>query len=408
MRKYKYIIVGGGIVAGYAAQEFIKYSEFEEGDLAIITDDDAIPYERPPLSKDFLAGEDHYEDIQINSPDFYRENGIDIFLYTRVEQINVTDKVVKTDHKDSFQYEKLLLATGSSAIELTSEGSDHAKIKYLRTVEDARSIRNALSESNKVVVIGGGYIGMETAASLTEDGHQVTMVFPEDQLMERLFTPKLSGYFEQYYHNHGITIMKGCTVDRFNKTSNGQVQAVLSNGQTLDADLIVAGVGAKPNLSIIKDSPIKVDDGVIVNNRLETSVKDVYAAGDIANFYDSIFEKRRRTEHWQNAVDMARYAVREMLGIVQDDFQTLRYFFSDIFDISYEFWGDMSESNNIIHIGDFEAQSISVWWMLSNRIVGALLINRSDEEREKAQQWIREKSTIDPELFEESISVLSA
>ncbi len=408
MKRYKYIIVGGGIVAGYAAREFIKYSEYNEGDLAIITDDDAIPYERPPLSKDFLAGEDHYEDIQINSPDFYRNNGIDLFLYTRVDEINTTDKTVKTDHNDSFHYEKLLLATGSRAVELKVQGSDHALIKYLRTVEDARAIRNALSESNRVIVVGGGYIGMETAASLTQDGHHVTMVFPEDYMMERLFTPKLSEFFEKYYIDKGISFIKGCTVEHFNKTSGNQVQAVLSDGQILDADLIVAGIGATPNLGLIEDTPIKVDDGVIVNDRLETSVENVYAAGDIANFYDLTFEKRRRIEHWQSAVDMAKYAAREMLGIAQDEFQTLRYFFSDIFDISYEFWGDMSESNNIVHIGDLEEPSISVWWMLSNRIVGALLINRSDEEREKAQQWIREKSTIDPQVFEESISTLSA
>jgi len=406
MKKYKYVIVGGGIVAGYTAQEFIKHSEYSEGDLAIITDDEAIPYERPPLSKDFLAGEENYEDIQINSADFYRNNGIDIFLYTRVNQINTTNKTVKTDHKDTFHYEKLLLATGSRAVELDLQGSKHPLIKYLRTIEDARSIRNALDKANKVVIVGGGYIGMETAASLTQDGHQVTMVFPEDYMMERLFTVELSKFFEQLYHKQGIKLMKGCAVKRFNHISEDRVQAILSDGQALDADLIVVGIGAEPNLSITKDTPIEVDDGVIVNNRLETSVKDIYAAGDIANFYDSIFEKRRRIEHWQNAVDMGTYAAREMLGVAQDDFQTLRYFFSDIFDLSYEFWGDMSEANNIIHIGDFEEHRIGVWWMMSNRIVASLLINRPDEEREKAQDWIYRKNTIDPAVFEESISRL--
>jgi len=406
MKTYKYIIVGGGIVAGYAAQEFIKYSEFNDGELAIITDDDAIPYERPPLSKEFLGGEKDYESIQINSPDFYRRHGIKLFLYTRVNQINTTDKTLKTDHGDTFQYEKLLLATGSSAVELDLPGSDHPLVKYLRTLQDARAIHNALDESNQIVVVGGGYIGMETAASLTQDGHQVTMVFPEDALMEQFFTPDLSEFFEAYYCEEGITFVKGATVERF-VDKGKRIQAILSNGDQLNADLIVVGVGAKPNLSIIKNSHIEVDDGVVVNRHLQSSVPEVYAAGDIANYYDPIFDKRRRVEHWQNAVDMATYAAREMLGVTQGEFQTLRYFFSDIFDLSYEFWGDIEGANNVIHIGGFDEDGISIWWLMSNRIVAALLINRSDAERESAQRWIREKHTIDPDMFDESISILA-
>ena len=405
MKTYKYIIVGGGIVAGYAAQEFTQHSEFKKGDLAIITDDDAIPYERPPLSKDFLAGEENYEDIQINSPEFYRENGIELYLYTRVNKIDTANKIVKTDHGDAFQYEKLLLATGSRAVELDIPGNGHALIKYLRTVDDARAIRDALDKSNQILVVGGGYIGMETASSLSQDGHEVTMVFPEERLMERLFTPELSNFFEQYYQDHGITLLKENTVDRFNHISDERIQAVLSDDHTLDADLIVVGIGAKPNLSMIKDSQIKVDDGVIVNRRLQTTVADVYAAGDIANFYDPIFDKHRRVEHWQNAVDMATYAAREMLGIVQDDFQTLRYFFSDIFDLSYEFWGDSEEADHIAYTGNFKEKSIGVWWLRSNRVMATLLIDRPEAEKECARRWIQEQHEINPDIFEEPISI---
>ena len=394
-------------MAGYAAQEIAKYPEFNVGDLAIITDDDAIPYERPPLSKDLMADEAYYEDIQINPPDFYRKNGIKLYLYTCVEEINTTDKTLKTDHGDAFQYEKLLLATGSSVVKLDLPGSDHELIKYLRTIEDARSIRDALGDSNQVIVVGGGYIGMETASLLRQEGHHVTMVFPEDALMERLFTPELSKFFEAYYADKGIRLIKGVSVERFVDRKYRGIQAVLTNGDKLDADLIVVGVGAKPNLSIVKNSAIEVDDGVILNARLQTSVPEVYAAGDIANYYDSIFNKRRRVEHWQNAVDTASYVAREMLGIAQDDFHTLRYFFSDVFDLSYEFWGDVEGANHVIHIGNFDDKSIGVWWLMSNRIVAALLMGRPDIERENAQRWIKEKLTVDPEMFEESISTLT-
>lgn len=406
MKKFKYIIVGGGIVAGYAAQEFIKHEQYKEGELAIITDDSSIPYERPPLSKDFLAGEEDSNDVQINEPEFYRENGIRLFLYTRANSINTTEKTIKTDHGDIFHYEKLLLATGSSPVELDVE-IDSKKIKYLRTLDDAKAIRDAVDSSSEVTIVGGGYIGMETAASLAQDGHTITMVFPEDHLMERLFTQKLSNFFEDYYKEHSIKFIKGSTVEEFEQLPNQRICSSLSNGEKIESDLVVVGIGASPNLKIVEDSPIEVDDGVIVNHRLQTSVDNVYAAGDIANYYDSIFDKRRRVEHWQNAVDMAQYVAREMLDVEQDNFQTIRYFFSDIFDLSYEFWGDIEEANQVIHVGNFEEPSIGVWWLQPNRVVGALLMNRPDEEREKAQEWIRNKNTIIPETFEETIEVFS-
>jgi len=407
MKRFKYVIVGGGIVAGYAAQEFIDYEKYNDGDLAIITDDDAIPYERPPLSKDFLAGEENYDDIQINAPDFYQEHGIRLFLYTKVEEIDTQNKTVKTDHGDTFAYEKLLLATGSSPVILDIPGGNNSLIKYLRTIDDARAIRDSLTESNEVIVVGGGYIGMEVAASLTQDGHTVTMVFPEDRLMERLFTPELSSFFEKYYQDHGITFVKNAEVERFNDKPKNRIQATLTTGDTIDADLIVAGVGAKPNLAMIKDSRIDVDNGVVVNPRLQTSVEDVYAAGDIANYFDNIFRTRRRVEHWQNAVDTAQYVAREMLGIEQDDFQTLRYFFSDVFDLSYEFWGDTEGANHTLHIGNFEEGKIGVWWLKSNRVLGAFLMGRPDGERENAQDWIKNRRTIEPDMFEQALATLS-
>lgn len=407
MKKFKYVIVGGGIVAGYAAQEFINHPEYSDGDLAIITDDDAIPYERPPLSKDFLAGEENYEDIQINSPDFYHQNGIRLYLYTHVDDINTVEKTVKTDHGDIFSYEKLLLATGSRAIELDIPGGNNSLIKYLRTIDDARAIRDNLTTSNDVIVVGGGYIGMEVASSLAQDNHRVTMIFPEDRLMERLFTPELSAFFEELYTEHNVTFIKNAEVISFSDIPNKRIQATLSNGQTVSADLVVAGIGAKPNLQIMKNSRIHVDEGVVLNNRLESSIENVYAAGDIANYYDLIFEKRRRVEHWQNAVDTAEFVAREMLGIEQEDFKTLRYFFSDVFDLSYEFWGDNEDADQVIHTGDFDKGSVGVWWLKSNKIVAALLMGRSDTERQNAQRWIKEQRTIQPEILEQSLQTSS-
>lgn len=408
MKHFKYLIVGGGISAGYAAKEFTEHEAYQNGDLAIITKDNAVPYERPPLSKDFLAGEEDYADIQINEPDFYRKHGISLFLYTRVNKIDTKEKMVHTDHGDIFHYDKLMLATGSSPVTLDVLGADHSRIKYLRTLDDAREIRADVNDAKHIVVVGGGYIGMETAAAMTQSGHQVTMVFPEDRLMERLFTPRLSAYFEDYYQQQGIDFVKGVTVTGFSPSDSHSISVKLSDGETLSADLVVVGIGASPNLQLAKDANLDIrDDGVEVNNRLQSSAEDVYVAGDIANYFDRIFNKRRRVEHWQNAVDTAQYIAREMLGVKQDDFQTLRYFFSDIFDLSYEFWGDTAGADDVRHIGDLNEDSIGVWWLKGNHLIAALLMDRPDEERSNAQEWITNLQPINRSMFEDTIRAIS-
>lgn len=395
MKHFKYLILGGGVAAGYAAKEFANYDRFRGEDLAIVSADDTLPYERPPLSKDFLADESSVGEILINDEDFYHTNGIQVFLKTPIDRIYTTAKTLRTAHGDSFSFDHLLIATGARANRLDIPGADLSRVHYLRTLGDSASIRQHLDAVEEVVVVGGGYIGLETAAVCASEGRSVTMVFPEERVMgHRFFTPRLSQFFEDALREKGVKFIHKDQPAAFEEADD-QVNVKLESGQTLRAGLVIVGIGASPNLELMRNNQLQVDDGVLTNEYLETNIPGIFAAGDVANFYDVIFQKRRRTEHWQNAVDHGRYVARRMLRVESEPFQALRYFFSDVLDYSYEVWGEIAEGDTVVESGNYDSGSVGLWWLKDGRVVAALLMDRPDEEREWAQQWIRERKQVD-------------
>ncbi|MFW5692291.1 MAG: NAD(P)/FAD-dependent oxidoreductase [Chloroflexota bacterium] len=388
MRRYSYVILGGGVAAGYAADEFIERG-LEPGQLAIISADDTVPYERPPLSKSFLQGEETASNILINDEQFYAENGIDVYLNSRVTRVEPSEKRLHIPGQEPINYEKLLICTGSHVNKLDIPGSDLEGVMYLRLLDDATDIRQRAERGEQVVVLGGGYIGMETAAVMRQLNLDTTMVFPESRLMsERFFTPAMSNFFEQYYRERDVRFVPNdLPVEIMGK--DGKVSDVrLKSGKTLPADFVIAGIGVAPNDELFEKLSLTVDDGVVVNEYLETNADDIYAAGDIASYYDVIFDKQRRIGHWDNARAQGRYAARRMLGVDDEPFVKVPYFFSDVFDLSYEFWGEVAEDDQSIIRGDINSGSFSVWWLRGGRLVGAFVMDRPDEEREAARTWI--------------------
>lgn len=406
MDKFRYVIIGGGVVAGYAAKEFAEHDQYQTGDLAIITADETIPYDRPPLSKTLLQGKEELRDIVINELQFYQAKGIHIFVETIAKQLDIEKKQIVTDQDQVIQYERLLIATGSEPNKLEIPGSDSSRVKYLRSLEDAYDIRERIGNSEHVLVIGGGYIGMETAASIASQGVQVTMAFPEGRLLERLFTLELSTLFEDYYQERDVNIRIGVKPLKFEERDYA-ITTHFDNGTILSSDFVIVGIGVTPRLELVRDTAIDIfEDGIKVNEYLQSTIPTIYAAGDIVSYYDSIGEKQRRVEHWQNAVDTGRYVARHMLGVEANPFETLRYFFSDIFDLSYEFWGDTDDADEIIHIGDFAQKNMGVWWLKDDRLIGAFLMNRPEEEAKKAQEWIKSKQLISPDTLKMTLSEL--
>ncbi len=404
MKHFKHLILGGGVAAGYAAQAFTEHDSFNGEDLAIISADVALPYDRPPLSKSFLADEASLGDIRINDPNFYHEHKIQVFLKAPVDRIHTTAKTLRTIHGDAYGFDNLLIATGSRAKRLNIPGADLPQVHYLRKLEDSAQIRQQLEGVEEVVIVGGGYIGLETAAICTEADKHVTMVFPEGRVMEhRFFTPRLSRFFEDALKAEGVNFIHDDKPVRFEE-HEGSLLVTLDSGKPLRAGLVIIGVGAIPNDELAQNSELQVDDGILTSEYLETNVPGIYAAGDVANFYDVHYQKRRRTEHWQNAVDQGQYAARRMLGNEQEPFQALPYFFSDVLAYSYEVWGEISEGDTVVEAGNYEAGSVGLWWLRDHHVVAALLMDRPDEEREQAQQWIRERKVVAPNEMPHVIS----
>jgi NAD(P)H-nitrite reductase large subunit len=394
MKSFPFVILGGGVAAGYAAKEFVAQGG-AKNQLAIVTAEHVPSYERPPLSKEFLAGEKKPHDILISETLFYRQHGITLFRDFAVHKIDFKRRLLHGPSRRMIRFEKLLIATGSSVRRLNVPGADHPWIFYLRQLKDSRHIHAHIKKGRQAVVIGSGFIGMEVASVLTRKGMQTTMVFPADRVWQHVFTPEVSAFFEQRFLQHGIRFKKDQKVVGFAREHN-RGQVLLASGERLPADLVVAGIGVIPTLELFHRTPLMHNpDGIRVNVFLETTIDQVWAAGDIANYPDSIFRRRMRIEHWDNAVEQGRVAMRNMMDKFQP-FVHVPYFFSDEFDLSYEYWGDAKGHDQVVYRGDMRKKQLSVWWLKRGRLCAALLMNRPHEERQYAPRWILRRAKLDP------------
>jgi 3-phenylpropionate/trans-cinnamate dioxygenase ferredoxin reductase component len=381
VQDYRIIILGGGMVAGYAAKEFVE-GGLKPGELGIVSADNALPYERPPLSKSFLAGKDNEQSITISPESFYREHGIGIHLDSDIERIDAAGKRLVARGGQEFRFEKLILATGARARTLDVPGANRDNVLYLRSMIDSARLRDALNGARKVVVLGSGFIGMEVASQSAQKGCDTTMVFPQDRVWKKFFTPSMSQFFQKYYEDRGVRFAVEAKAEAIDAR-----RVSLSTGKKLDADLIVAGIGAAPIAEIAQTAGLNVENGIRVDEFLKTSAADVYAGGDVANYHDLTFGKRRRVEHWDNAVKQGQYLAQHLSGRAEP-FKNIPYFFSDVFDLSYEFWGDTEGAERTEYRGDVNSSSFSAWWLKGDKLVAAFAMNRPDSEREKASQLL--------------------
>ena len=396
MQRYRYLIVGGGVAAAIAAKEFAKRG-LERGELALVSADDTLPYDRPALSKGYLLGDKDRADILINEAIFYDDNGIDVRLNTRVTALNAADRTVLTEEGETLAFEKLLIATGCRVRAFNLPGSARNGLYYLRLLADADRIRVHAEEASRALVIGGSFIAMEVAAALARRGLTTTMVFPEERVWQAFFTPEMSAFFTAYYRERGVEIRPGTTVNAF--LGAKAIDAVeLGGGERLPTDMVVAGIGVVPVTDVFDSSGLQVENGLVVNEYLETNMPDVYAVGDVARYIDVIYGRRRRVEHWDAARVQARRAVRNMTGSRQPH-RHVPYFFSDVFDLSWEFWGDTTGADQVVRRGRLDDGSFGVWWLAQERLVAAFLQARPEEERKLAPKWIEDKKQLAAEAL---------
>jgi len=394
MTSSKYIVLGGGMAAGYAAKELASRG-LGSGELLILSADDALPYERPPLSKSFLSGKENEARILINSPEWYRQQEIDVKLQTVIQSADLEKKQLRGTSGETFQFETLLIATGARARKLDCPGSDLPNVFHLRSLDDSRKIRASAETSKQAVVLGGGFIGMEVAAVLAQKNIETILILREDRVWSRVFTPPMSDFFERYYTSRGVQLLKRESIVQL-EGEDRVTAAVLTSGRKISCDMVVVGIGATPVTELFTNSSLVVDKGIVVNEYLETKQPGIFAAGDVANYPDLIFEKRRRVEHWDNAVSQGQYWAALVRGD-RKPFSHVPYFFSDVFDLSYELWGDSEGATQTVARGDLNSSSFSAWWLKQGRVVCVFAMNRPDEERQVAAEWVQAKQVVSPE-----------
>ncbi|PSH67278.1 MULTISPECIES: FAD-dependent oxidoreductase [Phyllobacterium] len=367
----KIVIIGGG-AAGFAAAEMLRRHDFQ-GSIVMLSADTAGPVDRPNLSKDYLAGSAPEEWVPLRSEKYYTRMKIDLRLRTEVTSIDSSARNVVTANGDQIAYDRLLLATGAEPVRLTIPGADQPNVYTLRTLDDCRAIIAAAQGARCAVVIGASFIGLEVAASLRARNIDVRVVAPGKRPMERVLGPEMGDFVRALHEEHGVIFHLEDTVVAIEGS-----KVRLRSGAVYEADFIVAGIGVRPRLALAEQAGLTIDDGVVVNAHLETSVPGIYAAGDIARWPDPYSGENIRVEHWVVAQRQGQVAARNMLG-QQEKFDSVPFFWSQHYDVPINYVGHAEKWQEIDVDGDINARDCSVQYKKDGRILATATIYRDLE-----------------------------
>ena len=381
MADLQYIIVGGGLAAASAAEGIREIDP--RGAITIIAAERELPYHRPPLSKGFLAGKEPIESVRVHDAAWYRDRKVRVKLGTTAKSVHIGKQSVALENGERLNYDRLLIATGSSARRLTVPGADAAGILYLRTLADCYALKNSIKPGTNVVIVGGGFVGMEVAATARHLGARVTVLEMGPVVYRGFASPEISAFFQRVLEGQGVVVKTNKQVERFLAT-NGRLSVVQTkDGEQIPAEIAVVGVGAEPNTGWLATSGFSIDRGaLIVNVRLETPGKNVWAAGDITRFPDPVTKQPRRLEHWGNAEAQGKQAGRNMAG-ANEPFTHQAAYFSDMFDLTINVLGDTDAPTSVEIRGstDASAPSFTALYKRNEKLFGAVMVNLASEDR---------------------------
>ena len=375
-REVDFLIVGGGMAGGNCAARLRELGA--EGEIMLVGREPEPPYERPPLSKDYLRGESERPDAYVNEREWYEQNAVELRVGTNVMSLDPEARTAKLQGGEEVAFGKALLATGAMVNILRVDGAGLEGIHYLRAFGNSDAIRAEAEQAERVVLVGGSYIGTEVAASLTARGKSCAIVMMEDVTLERTFGQRAGRWFQGVLEEHGVEIHGGQEVEGFE--GDGRFRAVVTKGgEAVEGDLLVVGAGVRPDVMLAERAGLEVDDGIVCDSKLMTSVDGIYAAGDCCN-YDSVVHGRRlRIEHWDVAMQQGRVAAENMLGAGRD-YDVVPYFFSDLADwASLEYVGPAPGWDKEVWRGDAESGEFLVWYLRDGKVAGALSVERSED-----------------------------
>lgn len=377
---YDVVIVGGGLAGGSCA-EMLRESEFS-GSVAVVAAEAHAPYHRPPLTKSFVRGETDEQDALLEPTSWYAGHDIDLLLHRTATAIDPEQRCVWLDDGSSIGYGRLVLATGAEPRSPEWDGIESVadRVFTIRTLEDSERVRDHLRPGTSWLVVGGGYIGVETAASACECGCDVTLVMREEVLWEQFYGPEVGGYFQRRLAEHGVDVQPHQDIVQVEALDGGGVRATTSGGLVLDVDYVLAGIGVQPRIDLAVACGLEVDKGVLCDEFLVTSDPAIYAAGDIAQYESVVHGSRMRIEHWDVARRQGRYVAERIAGVLPADvaFDAVPYFFSELGS-----WGSMQYvgpgMGDVVIRGDMEEDSFAAVYLKDDRLVALLAVDHHDD-----------------------------
>ena len=345
-----------------------------EGDITVIGDEPNLPYHRPPLSKDFLSGEKEIEDILIRPAQAYKTANVSLKLGTRISAINPADKTATTTSGEIINFTKLILTTGARIRRLPVPGQDLPHVYYLRDTQDVLAIKADVAKGKQAVIIGGGYIGLETAASLRKQGMEVTVLEAMDRILQRVTAPQLSAFYKRVHTEEGVKILENVGATEIVETNDG-LAVKTGDGQSLPADMVIIGIGVIPNTELASEAGLTVGNGIEVDEFCQTSHADVYAAGDVTWHHNPIYDRHIRLESVPNATEQAKTCADHINGKPKP-YNSLPWFWSDQFDLKLQIAGLSTDYDDIIIRGDIEgSRSFAAYYFKGDKLLAVDAVN---------------------------------
>jgi 3-phenylpropionate/trans-cinnamate dioxygenase ferredoxin reductase component len=394
-----FVIVGASLAGGGAAATLRQ--EGFDGRVILIGAEPQPPYERPPLSKEYLRGESSFEQTLVQSSDFYGENGIETRFGVRASRVDPAKKVIELDGEEGVAYDKLLVATGGRNRRFPVPGLDLEGVYDLRTMADCERIRAEIGPGRKAVVVGMGFIGSEVAASLRQSGVNVVVVDRNKVPLRRILGEEVGRVIEGIHRDHEATLIFEDTVAAFEGADRVE-RVVTQSGRRIECDFVVVGLGVEPVTELLADTGAEIDNGIAVDEFCRTGVEGIYAAGDVANHYHPVFERRIRVEHWQNALKQGPAAAQNMLG-KDEPYDDIPWFWSDQYDFNLQYTGFHTEWDELIVRGSMEERNFVAFYRKDERVLAAVAVNRGKDLRRsmrliKAQRPVDATKLQDPDV----------